>query len=145
VKEPSIVLRTKTSISSPKDHIAPLDHSRTNYSTPAWTKGAPTPYTVRGAVLLVSAVGRCVTASRLEVLNGYEPETNGKLTLLGSIELEGESDIISLVYIKTVSNGWCVGTWDLQLKLADMVDDLCAVSVSRNLIVTPCPNEMPRH
>ena len=73
-------------------------------------KGAPTPYAVRGAVLLVSAVGRCVTASRLEVLNGYEPETNGKLTLLGSIELEGESDIISLVYIKTVSNGWCVGT-----------------------------------
>ena len=27
-----------------------------------------------------------------------------------------------------------------QLKLADMVDDLCAASVSRNLIVTPCPN-----
>ena len=75
-------------------------------------KGAPTPYAVRGAVLLVSAVGRCVTASRLEVLNGYESETNGKLTLLGSIELEGDSDIISLVYIKTVTNGWCVGTCD---------------------------------
>eukprot|EP00979_Chaetoceros_neogracilis_P016177 scaffold7259_cov267-Chaetoceros_neogracile.AAC.13 len=97
-------------------------------------KGAPKPYEVRGAALLVSAIGRKITASRLEVLNGYEPETNGKLSLLGSTQLEGESDIVSLVYIRTASNGWCVGACDcdgeFQLIFIDIKEDKSSLLLS---------------
>ena len=99
-------------------------------------KGAPKPYEVRGASLLVSAVGRTISAARMEVYNGFEPESCGNLTRLGSVDIQGDSscDIISLVYIKTVSDGWCVGVCDgqgqFQVVFIDVIegDDNCNLS-----------------
>ena len=97
--------------------LPPHTKSRRSLVLLPWQYGkfAPAPYEVRGAALLVSAVGRTITASRLEICNGFEPESCGKMTRLGSVQLkevDNESDIVSLTYIKTVSDGWCVGTCD---------------------------------
>ena len=75
-------------------------------------EGAPAPYEVRGATLLVVAVGRKINAFRFEVLNGTEADSCGKLADLGSIELEGDGDITSLVYVQVASDGWCINVCD---------------------------------
>ncbi|GFH49862.1 hypothetical protein CTEN210_06338 [Chaetoceros tenuissimus] len=75
-------------------------------------EGAPAPYEVRGATLLVVAVGRKINAFRFEVLNGSEADSCGKLADLGFIELEGDGDITSLVYVQVASDGWCINVCD---------------------------------
>ncbi len=96
-------------------------------------KGAPAPYEIRGVVLLVSAVGRMITASRLELLNCEDIQTCGKLNLIGSFELRGrknDHDIISpvksLEIIKNSGDGWCVAACDeegdINLVFIDIVD-----------------------
>ena len=99
-------------------------------------KGAPAPYKVRGAMLMVSALGRTITASRVEVRNGLVAETCGKLMPLGSVTLESSrdnsdgisGDIVSLVYIKTCAEGWCVGSCDkhgkVQLVFIEIAEDM---------------------
>jgi hypothetical protein len=90
-----------------------LTSSRTFILLPwHYGKGAPVPYQVHGVAMLVSALGRTITASRVEVLNGHEPESCGNRTTFGSIEIGSESEIISMVQVKTASNGWCVGVCD---------------------------------
>jgi RAVE protein 1 C terminal./SH2 domain. len=91
------------------------DQSSLNSSRPFillpwhYGKGAPVPYQVRGVALLVSAVGRTISASRVEVLNGHNPESCGNLTAFGNVDIGSESEIVSLVQVKTALNGWCVG------------------------------------
>eukprot|EP00557_Chaetoceros_sp_GSL56_P000287 CAMPEP_0176502390 /NCGR_PEP_ID=MMETSP0200_2-20121128/14724_1 /TAXON_ID=947934 /ORGANISM="Chaetoceros sp., Strain GSL56" /LENGTH=3205 /DNA_ID=CAMNT_0017901451 /DNA_START=45 /DNA_END=9663 /DNA_ORIENTATION=+ len=75
-------------------------------------KGAPVPYQVRGVAMIVSAIGRTVSAGRLVVLNGHEAESCGTLTKLGSVNIDSESEVISMVQLKTATNGWCVGVCD---------------------------------
>ena len=96
-------------------------------------KGAPLPYENRGAVILVSAVGRTITASRLELQNDRDTHTCGVLSSLGKYELQSEKDkqldtpIKSLEIIKNSGDGWCIAACDeagdLNFVFIDIVDN----------------------
>lgn len=85
-------------------------------------------------MVLVSAVGRTISASRLEILNEIDPESCGVLDPLGDFELSSSnkdnkdvSPIKSLEIIKKSGDGWCIlvcnEDGDVNLIFVDIVDN----------------------
>jgi len=116
-----------------------------------WNYGkvAPVPYEDPGVTMLVSAVGRNVTALRLELPNSIQPETIAQLTSIGSVEVNrarrknSKADIKSLDVIKTASEGWCVAACDelgdVTLVFIDIVDDID--NTNSSVGVDPVPRD----
>jgi len=100
-----------------------------------WTsgRGAPASLSSYGAALFVSASGKTITASRLEITDDNHPE-NIKFDNLGTLDLgavEGESikcsHIRSLSVVKSVGDSWCLAVCDKDgnviLVFIDVVED----------------------
>ncbi len=98
--------------------------------------GAPIPYQVHGAVILVSAVGRTITTSRLEILNGIDPESCSILDPLGTVDIDSRgsniSPIKSLEIIKNSGDGWCIAACDESGDINMIFIDITRMNIEGN-------------